>query len=104
MRRKKNKHRRFVLLERKTLVSEAWKSLTMPEMIVYIYIKNNYNGTNNGEIPLKYSELTPIMAKTTISRALTGLFKKGWIERIRRGGRFRFFCVYELTGDHDAIV
>ena len=70
MARKKNKHRRFVLIERQTLMSPQWRELSHAEMIAYIYIKNNYNGGNNGEIPLKYSELKSVMAPATLSKAL----------------------------------
>ena len=61
------------MLERTTLKSEEWKNLTSSEKIAYIYVKNNYNGGNNGEIPLKYSELKEILAPATLSRALKGL-------------------------------
>jgi len=101
--RKSKNHRRFVLLECQTLVSDAWKALTQSEMITYIYIKKNFNGGNNGQIPLKYLELTGIMAPATLSKALKGLQSKGWIEKTQHGGMFRYFCLYKLTGQYDAI-
>lgn len=103
MRSRKNKHRRFVLLERQTLISPNWKALSHTEMVVYIYIKNNFNGSNNGSIPLKYSELKDIMAPATISKALKGLREKGWIEITQQGGLYRYFCLYKLTGKYDCI-
>lgn len=93
----------FVMLEKDTLNSLHWKALTRPEMVTYIYVKKNYNGSNNGSIPLKYSELTNIMSDATISKALKGLIGKGWIERTKHGGMFRYFCLYKLTGKHDRI-
>ena len=103
MRPKKNKHRRFVLLERNTLMSPQWKDLTHTEMLAYIYVKNNYNGSNNEQIPLKYSELKGVMAPATLSKALKGLQSKGWIEKTKHGGLYRYFCLYKLTGQHDSI-
>ena len=103
MSRKKNKHRRFVLLERQTLMSAQWRELTHTEMISYIYIKNNFNGHNNGDIPLKYSELKGVMAPATLSKALKGLQTKKWIEKTKHGGLYRFYCLYKLTGEHDVI-
>ncbi len=103
MRHKKNKHRRFVLLERNTLLSPEWQNLSHSEMIAYIYIKNNFNGANNGAIPLKYAELKGIFAPATLSKALKGLQTKGWIERTEHGGLYRYYCLYKLTGTHDVI-
>jgi DNA-binding MarR family transcriptional regulator len=99
----KNKHRRFVLLERQTLNSAHWQALTTSEMITYIYVKNNFNGGNNGQIPLKYVELKGFMAPATVSKALKGLQSKGWIEKTQHGGLYRYYCLYKLTGLHDAI-
>jgi hypothetical protein len=103
VRPKKNKHRRFVLLERQTLISAQWKELTHAEMITYIYIKNNFNGGNNGNIPMKYSELKGVFAPATLSKALKGLERKEWIEKTRYGGLFRYYCLYKLTGKYDCI-
>ena len=100
---KRHKHRRFVLLERQTLTSASWKELTLAEMIAYIYIKNNFNGVNNGQIPLKYLELKGVMAPATLSKALKGLISKEWIEKTQHGGMYRYYCLYKLTGRHDCI-
>ena len=93
----------FVMLEKNTLNSQDWKKLSHPEMLTYIYIKKNYNGTNNGEISLKYSELKGIMAPGTIANALKGLITKEWIEKTKHGGMFRYYCLYKLTGKYDQI-
>jgi len=103
MHKKKNKHRRFVMLERQTLLSPKWKELSHSEMIAYIYIKNNFNGSNNGDIPLKYLELKGILAPETLSKALKGLESKEWIEKTKYGGMFRYYNLYRLTGRHDCI-
>jgi len=91
------------MMDREVLKSDEWKKLSHSEMITYIYIKNNFKGWNNGEIPLKYSELKEIFSPATLSKALKGLESKGWIERTQYGGMFRFYCLYKLTGKHDII-
>lgn len=103
MRWKKRTGPPFVMLERRTLDSPEWKRLTKAEMITYIYIKKNYNGGNNGNIPLKYKELKGVMTPATLSKALKGLISKGWIEKTKHGGLYRFYCLYKLTGKYDRI-
>jgi len=101
--KKRKSYRPFVMLENATLNSQEWKQLTHSEMVAYVYIKKNFNGGNNGEIPLKYSELKGVMAPATISKALKGLVTKGWIEVTRHGGLYRYFCKYRLTGKYDFL-
>lgn len=101
--RKKQKHRRFVLLEAQTLDRAEWRSLSFTEMISYIYLKKNHNGINNGSIPFKYHELKDLMSSATISKALKGLIEKGWVEKTQHGGLYRYFCLYKLTGKYDTI-
>ena len=89
------------MLEHKTLDSEIWKALSPSERLIYIGIKRNYNGHNNGEIPFKYAESA--LSSTTTHRALKGLEKKEWITKTKHGGLHRFYCLYGLTGKHDKI-
>lgn len=103
MRRGKRQGPPFVMLDKATLDSSEWKGLSHSGMIAYIYIKKNYNGGNNGNIPLKYSELKGVLAAATLSNALKGLEQKGWIKKTKHGGLYRFYCLYELTGKHDRI-
>lgn len=91
------------MLDKSLLKGPAWKELTHSEMVTYIHLKANHNGSNNGEIPFKYSEMKGIMAPDTISKALKGLIKKGWIEKTKYGGMFRYYCLYKLTGKYDVI-
>ena len=60
----------FVMLEHKTLRSKEWKSLIPSEKLIYIYIKANFNGLNNGKISFKYSEAKDEFSDATIWRAL----------------------------------
>lgn len=102
-RRKKGFSKPFVMLEKETLKSKEWKVLSPPEKLLYIKIKANYNGLNNGEIPFKYSEAYDEFSPSTISKALKGLLKKSWIEKTKHGGLYRFYCLYKLTGKYDLI-
>ena len=104
MSRHKRHSRPFVMLDRAMLNSAEWKALSHSEMIVYTYIKRNFNGSNNGEIPLKYTELKGIMAPATISKALKGLEANDWIEKTQYGGLHRYYCKYKLTGRYDNAI
>lgn len=100
---KKKYGKPFVMLEKDTLQSKEWKELSPAEKLIYIKIKANYNGLNNGEIRFKYSEALDEFSPSTISKALKGLIAKGWITKTKHGGMFRFYCLYKLTGKHDRI-
>ncbi len=102
-RRKRNKS--FVMLARRMLLrSEEWKRLSSGAKLFYVYLKAKYNGINNGNIKLHYSELKGIKglsSPSTISRAIKELEKKEWIKRTELGGLYRYINEYELTGSHD---
>ena len=67
MGRKQNLYPPFVMMERPTLESAEWKQLSHSEMISYLYIKKNFNGRNNGKIPMKYLETKDIFAPATFA-------------------------------------
>jgi predicted transcriptional regulator len=95
------------MLPRKMLRSEAWKDLNAAAKILYIYIKGKYNGSNNGDIRLYYSELKGVKgcsSSATVSKASKELQEKGWIKRKKLGGLYRYCNEYELTGEHDAYL
>ena len=98
-----NKGPDFVAIEKKTLESEEWKALTHSEKLIYILIKANYNGSNNGEIPFVYANVTDQFSSRTISKSIKGLIKKGWLEKTKHGGLFRFYCEYKLTCNYDYL-
>ena len=84
------------------LKSPEWRTgLTSSEKIVYIHLKYKFVGWNNGDIELHYSELRDFLAPGTIWMAFKGLEKKGWIERTKYGGLYRFVNKYRLTGKCD---
>ena len=103
--RRKNKgYKSFIMLPRKMLRSKEWKDLTSAAKLFYIHLKGKYNGRNNGEIRLYYSELkgnTGISSPTTISNASKELENKEWLRRKVIGGLYRHFNEYELTGKYD---
>lgn len=92
----------FVALTRETMRSDQWrKGLSSSEKVLYMHLKVKYVGYNNGEICLHYSELVGLMSKGTAWRAFKGLEEKGWIEKTKIGGLFRFINHYKLTGKYD---
>jgi len=103
-RKKDKRFGSFVALPRKTLRSEAWRELIPAAKLFYIHLKGKYNGHNNGEIRLYYSELRGnkgISSPSTISKASEELENKGWIERAKKGGLYRYYNEYKLTGKFD---
>ncbi len=104
MAKKRKRYKPFVMLDRALLDKPEWKRLSSSEKIIYIYLKKNYNGSNNGKIPLKYCKhLDVLKSSATISKALKGLESKEWIEKTQYGGMYRYYCLYRLTGKHDDI-
>jgi len=91
------------MIEKNMLYEDAWKQLSHSEMIAYIYLKANYNGSNNGEIPFRYSSMKGVMSPATLSKALKRLQEKGWIAKTEHGGLCRYYCLYRLTGKYDVI-
>ena len=106
--RRRNKgYKSFVMLPRKMLRSKEWKDLAPAAKLFYIHLKGKYNGHNNGEIRLHYSELKGIKgisSPSTISTANKELEEKGWIKRTKLGGLYRTINEYELTGNFDEYL
>ena len=98
----------FVRLERKLILkSENWKSLSPGAKILYLHLKAKYNGSNNGQIKLHYSELqncTGFKNPKSISSAFKELETKEWIKRTKIGGLYRFTNEYRLTGKYDDLL
>jgi len=100
-------HKSFVMLPRKMLRSEIWKDLNPASKLFYIHLKGKYNGSNNGEIRLHYSELKGvkgISSPSTINKAIKELEEKGWIERKEPGGLYRRPNKFLFTGKHDGYL
>lgn len=87
--------------------SKEWKDLSPAAKLLYLHIKAKYNGSNNEKIRLSYSELkgnTGISSPKTISNAQKELIKKGWIERAKYGGLYRYSNLYKLTWKYDCLT
>lgn len=97
----------FVGIERRTINNcKEWDDLSGPSKIFYIHLKAHFNGSNNGKIKLSYSSMKSVRgcsSKTAISKAIKELEEKGWIERTKRGGMFRFDNFFLLTFRHDCF-
>ena len=107
-RKQKKAYKSFVMVGRGMLLRcQEWKDLSPAAKIIYLYIKAKYNGSNNGQIRLYYSELKGInglSSPSTISKAFKELEAKGWIERTKIGGCYRYFNEYKLTGKFDECL
>lgn len=100
-------HKSFVMLPRKMLRSTEWQALKPAAKLFYIHLKGKYNGQNNKQIRLHYSELKGIKgisSPSTISKASQELQDKGWIRREAVGGLYRYSNEYELTGKYDEYI
>ncbi len=96
----------FVMLEKATLKSDEWQQLSLHAKYLYMKIKAKFNGTNNGKIAFRYSEIRgedKFKSDATISKYLKELISKGWIDKTEHGGLFRYYCLYRLTGKCDQI-
>ena len=103
-RRGKRKYGHFVGLSKKTLRCDSYKALSAAAKILYFYLKGKYNGSNNGEIALHYSELKEVVgikSSATVSNAFKELIEKGWVKKTKHGGLMRYQNKYELTWEHD---
>lgn len=101
------------MLERYVLNSLEWKALSHVEKLLYIYVKANFNGNNNGEIPFNFSryertkenpqgEFTWRTLKKVLGKE-GSLIQKGWLERQLKGSRRRYKVFFKLTGKVDII-
>lgn len=91
------------MIERDTLKKKEWKDLDHTTKLIYIYLKSHFNGFNNGKIPFKYNDYKDEFSPATIAKSLKELQDKGWIEKTKYGGLYRYYCLYRLTGRYDQI-
>jgi hypothetical protein len=107
MKKKKGKDKRsFLQLPRAFIHGkcEEWKRLSGRAKLLYVYLKGCYNGSNNGEIHLHYSQLKGhrgISSSSAIVDSIRELEKGGWIERTMLGGMYRHNNLYRLTWKYD---
>jgi hypothetical protein len=105
MRGKKRKDARpYVKLLIEMIRGSEWQSLSPRAQSIYIYLKSEYNGRNNGAICLPYSEVRKAgIGNNWIRRGFKELQQKGWIE-IEPGGLLKNPSLYRLTGKHDDAI
>ena len=97
----------FMLGKGLLLKCQSWKELSPAAKIFYITLKAKFNGCNNGQISLCYSELKDVKglaSSATIAKAIRELEQKGWIERTKRGGMYRNFNDFRITGKFDKHI
>lgn len=72
---------RFFQMHVWLISSEAWKATNVYERCLYMELKQRYNGTNNGEIPLSHREaqLALNCSNKPVMAAFAGLINKGFI-------------------------
>lgn len=96
----------FVGIDRRALRSESWRNLSLRARIFYIHLKGNFNGENNGDIGLCFSELSGhpgLSSRKAFYGAAKELEKSGWIRRKKGGGLYRHPNRYEITGAFDSF-
>lgn len=103
--RKKKKFSDFLMLGREMILHcDEWKQLSSRAKVLYLMLKAKYNGSNNGEIVLPYTELEAVegfRSHSTASLAYKELWQKGWITVTGNGGLFRNPNKYGFTGRFD---
>jgi hypothetical protein len=100
-------HSSFVALERGLLRNPEWRRLSSRAKIWYLYLKGKYNGRNNGEIQLHFSELhdlPDLRGRRAFYGAARELEAAGWIKRTNSGGLYRNPNTYRLTGHFDGML
>ena len=67
--------------------SDAWRSLSGAAVKVYVELRSRFNGYNNGQISLSFSEAADLLAvgKSTVGRAFAELEAKGFIKKTKQG-------------------
>ena len=105
---KNNRHVSFVAIERGVMFKcKSWRGLSLRAKIFYQYLKAKYNGRNNGEIQLHFSELSDqpgFRSRRAFYGAAKELIAEGWVERTNPGGLYRNPNTYKLTGRFDAML
>lgn len=77
----------YMPISRHMATSDAWRSLSGAAVKVYVELRSRYNGGNNGDLSLSYSEAADLLAlgKSTIARAFAELEEKGFIKKTVEG-------------------
>jgi hypothetical protein len=95
--RDKRRSSPFVMVYKDMLHSPAWESLSNPARVAYLHIKADYNGYNEGNLKLPYSQAEKVMDKKTFTRALRQLQEHGFIVVTEHGGLFNRCTTFALS-------
>lgn len=78
---KRSEEGQYVPLTYGLLKSVAWRSLSGAAVKVYLELHTRFNGSNNGQMHLSYSEAQKAlgMGKATVQRAYAELQEKGFL-------------------------
>lgn len=79
--------------------SDQWAALTNAEVRLLIDIGSQYKGHNNGDLCASFSVMKERgwRSKTTLTKALKGLIRKGYLELSRQGHLPNLANLYALT-------
>lgn len=100
----------FIMLAKEMLFKcPEWCALSSGARDVYLLLKGKYNGSNNGQIRLYYTDIkklkiSGLRSDKAISRAFHELESGGWTERTKLGGLHRFINEYRLTAKYDRFI
>lgn len=92
MRRHDNKGRsygsgQYIPIPHVMAKSAAWRSLSGGAAKLYIELHSRFNGFNNGDLSVSYSEAAKLLSlgKSTVKRAFDELTEKGFVVRTSEG-------------------
>jgi hypothetical protein len=100
----------FIRLAKELLYKcPEWWELHPGSRDIYLLLKGKYNGVNNGQLRLYYSEIRKrkirgLRSDKAISRAFRELESKGLVERTKIGGLYHYINEYRLTGKYDCLL
>ena len=82
-----NKAAEHVRLYEAMMQTAAWQDLTTDARALYVLMKQQYKGTNNGKLVLSVRQVSEALhiSKTTAASAFTELVEHGFIELVIRG-------------------
>ena len=96
---KRKSKRKFAMVEKEILYSQAWMLLTHSARVVYFHLKGEFTGLNSDSLVLPYLQARkgfgPLSMKDVISRVafyegMKNLEEIGFIDRISPGQKTRF--------------
>ena len=96
---KTGKAYQYVQLYHYILNSPAYRSLSYTARSLLVDIAKQYNGQNNGDLCLAYSQMRPLgwSSHGVLDRAKAELLERGFIQETRKGRRPNIASLYAIT-------